>query len=167
MKTNKVVVLDTEYKEWNPRNPGDHYSVVIRCLARENNIWRFQIKSHEVDTKLGWTGNYQTHTDEIALDGLQRAVAHRKSERQHRRHDRARSRRESERFERFEAFLKSRGFVTVEPKKKTTALTYRRSNLTVRKMWHGGWRIEGNGPSQIERSLDAVEATISKITDQN
>lgn len=167
MKTNKVVVLDTEYKEWNPGNPGAHYSVVTRCLVRENNIWRFQIKSHEVDAKLGWTGNYQTHTDEIALDGLQRAVDHRKSERQRRRNDRAYSRRESERFGRFEAFLKARGFVTVEPKKKTTVLAYRRDNLTVRKMWHGDWRIEGNGPSQVERSLDAVEAAVSKITDEN
>ena len=160
----KIVILDTEYKEWNPGNPGAHYSVVTRCLVRENNMWRFQIKSHEVDTRLGWTGNYQTHTDEMALDGLQRAIEHRKTERQRRRDDRAYSRRESERFARFESYLKSRGFVAVEPKKKTTVLAYQLGKVTVRKMWHGDWRIEGNGPSQVERSLDAVEAAVSKIT---
>lgn len=58
----------------------------------------------------------------------------------------------------------SRGFVAVEPKKKTTVLAYQLGKVTVRKMWHGDWRIEGNGPSQVERSLDAVEAAVSKIT---
>jgi hypothetical protein len=157
----KTVVLDTEYRNW---NSGTHYSVMTKSLVRRNNVWFCEVKSHEVDLDLGWVGNHQTHACEIALDGLDRAVAHRKSERQRRHDDRAYSRGEAERFARFESFLKSCGFVAVEPKKKTTVLAYQRGTLTVRKMWHGDWRIEGNGPSQVERSLDAVESAVAKIT---